>query len=316
MASTAIGVTSLPKPTTLSPTIHAYDPLTPQITSNDKSKNTSSSAPQTIILAYWMNAPQRALTKYTAQYRTLYPSARILTLQSSTGDFMRLPSLFTTLIASTTTKDRKNTTTTNTPLQPALDYLLLHHPPPNDTQQDHLQEKIHIHLFSNGGVHTTTTLLSSYKSTTGYTLPINSLLIDSAPGKPSLVGAFRAFSFILPKNVILKWIGKVLLGCMLLVMFGMRWVVGAEDEVSKGRRMLNDRSVVGDGVRRRCYVYSEGDGLVDWRDVEEHAVEAEGLFGGECVVRREKWGKASGHVEHMRVDGGRYWNLVREVIEG
>ncbi|CAK43743.1 hypothetical protein CBS63078_8755 [Aspergillus niger] len=291
-------MTSLPKPITLSPTVHAYDPLTPETT-------TSNNAPQTIILAYWMNAPQRALTKYTTQYRTLYPSARILTLQSSTGDFMRLPSLFT---FTSTTNDNKRTNSA----QPALDYILLHHPPGTPKEN----ERIHIHLFSNGGVHTTTTLLSTYKSTTGHTLPLTSLLIDSAPGKPSLIGAFRAFSFILPKNVLLKWVGKVLLGCMLLLMFGMRWVVGSEDEVSKGRRMLNDRSVVGESVRR-CYVYSEGDGLVDWRDVEEHAVEAEGVFGGGGgAVRKEKWGRGSGHVEHMRVDGGRYWKVVGEVVEG
>ncbi|GLA61659.1 hypothetical protein AtubIFM56815_002518 [Aspergillus tubingensis] len=301
-----IDMTSLPKPITLSPTIHVYDPLTPESTS------TSNNAPQTIILAYWMNAPQRALTKYTTQYRTLYPSARILTLQSSTGDFMRLPSLLSTF-ASTSNNENSNTN----PTQPALDYLLLHHPPTN-TPRESESERIHIHLFSNGGVYTTTTLLSSYKSTTGHTLPITSLLIDSAPGKPSLIGAFRAFSFGLPKNVVLKWVGMLLLGCMLLVMFGMRWVVGSEDGVSKGRRLLNDKSVVGEGVRR-CYIYSEGDGLVDWRDVEEHAREAERVFGdddGGVVVRREKWGRGSGHVEHMRVDAGRYWRVVGEVVEG
>ncbi|XRM39774.1 hypothetical protein ABZX51_003115 [Aspergillus tubingensis] len=168
-------MTSPPKPITLSPTIHVYDPLTPESTS------TSNNAPQTFILAYWMNAPQRALTKYTTQYRTLYPSARILTLQSSTGDFMRLPSLLSTFASTTTTTDNKN----QNPTQPALDYLLLHHQPTNTSPREN--ERIHIHLFSNGGVYTTTTLLSSYKSTTGNPLPITSLLIDSAPGKPSLV---------------------------------------------------------------------------------------------------------------------------------
>ncbi|RAK91629.1 indole-diterpene biosynthesis protein PaxU [Aspergillus costaricaensis CBS 115574] len=296
-----IDMTPLPKPITLSPTIHAYDPLTPESTS-------TSNAPQTIILAYWMNAPQRALTKYTTQYRTLYPRARILTLQSSTGDFMRLPSLLSSF---TSTSNNNNSNKNKNPTQPALDYLLLHHPPTNTS------ERIHIHLFSNGGVYTTTTLLSSYKTTTGHPLPITSLLIDSAPGKPSLVGAFRAFSFGLPKNVILKWVGRLLLGCMLLVMFGVRLVVGSEDGVSKGRRLLNDKSVVGERVRR-CYVYSEGDGLVEWRDVEEHAREAERVFGdddGGGLVRREKWGRGSGHVEHMRVDGRRYWRVVGEIIE-
>ncbi|PWY94905.1 hypothetical protein BO94DRAFT_447428, partial [Aspergillus sclerotioniger CBS 115572] len=247
--------------------------------------------PQTILLAFWMNAPPRALTKYIQHYQTLYPTARILTLHSTTRDFLLPPS----------------PSTQQTLLQPAVDYLLLQ----NQTRTKNQEQQgthIHIHLFSNGGIFTTTTLLSAYRHTTGHALPITSLIIDSAPGKPTLGGGFRAFSFILPGNVFLRVVGQVLLGMLLGVMFGVFWVFGVEDAVRLGRRRINDKELVGKGMGRRCYVYSEEDGLVEWRDVEEHADEAEELGLGS--VRREKF-VGSEHVAHMRVDGGRYWGVVR-----
>ncbi|OOF90296.1 hypothetical protein ASPCADRAFT_31505, partial [Aspergillus carbonarius ITEM 5010] len=242
--------------------------------------------PQTILLAFWMNAPPRALTKYIQHYQTLYPTARILTVHSTTRDFLFPPS----------------PSTQQTLLQPAVDYLLI--PPPPNQPKD---QGIHIHLFSNGGVFTTTTLLSAYRRTTGHALPITSILIDSAPGKPTLGGAFRAFSFILPGNFLLRVLGQVLLGVLLGVMFGTFWVCGVEDAVRLGRRRINDEGLVGKGSRR-CYVYSEDDELVEWKDVEEHADEAEELGLG--PVRREKF-MGSKHVAHMRVDEERYWRVVR-----
>ncbi|RAL02402.1 TMEM53 family protein, partial [Aspergillus ibericus CBS 121593] len=260
--------------------------------------------PHTILLAFWMNAPPRALTKYIQRYQTLYPSARILTLHSTTRDFLFPPS--------PTTQQRL--------LQPAVDYLLIQ---PQSQPQPQAENKentttIHIHLFSNGGIFTTTTLLSAYKHTTGHPLPISSMIIDSAPGKPTLAGAFRAFSFILPANFLLRVLGQVVLGVLLGVMFGGFWVLGVEDAVRLGRRRVNEGGLVGgisgkDGrLGRRCYVYSKEDGLVDWRDVEEHAREAEGLKGelGLEVVRRERF-VGSKHVAHMRGDEERYWRVVR-----
>lgn len=70
----------------------------------------------------------------------------------------------------------------------------------------------------------------------------------------------------------------------------------------------------GDEVKetRRCYIYSEEDELVDWRDVEDHARDAEEKG---FVVRREKV-VGSGHCAHARGEGGkRYWETVRETWE-
>ncbi|PYI03784.1 hypothetical protein BO78DRAFT_399481 [Aspergillus sclerotiicarbonarius CBS 121057] len=294
--------TTFPKPTKLSPTIYTYAPLT-TTTTTPPTKTTPTPAPQTILLAFWMNAPPRALTKYIQRYQALYPNARILTLHSNTRDFIFPPS--------PSTQQRL--------LQPAVDYLLI---PQTQTQNKDANEgdNIHIHLFSNGGIFTTTTLLSAYKHATGHALPISSMIIDSAPGKPTLAGGFRAFSFILPGNFLLRVLGQMVLGVLLGVMFGSFWVMGVEDAVSLGRRRVNEAELVrkGDGKwGRRCYVYSKEDGLVDWRDVEDHAQEAEMLKGelGLEVVRREKF-VGSKHVAHMRGDEERYWRVVREVVEG
>lgn len=83
------------------------------------------------------------------------------------------------------------------------------------------------------------------------------------------------------------------------------------DLVTRTRKVLNDREVV-DGRVRRLYVYSKGDELVDWRDVEDHAVEAKGRGWS---VEKERFGMESGHVGHMIVDRQRYWGAVRRAWE-
>ena len=48
-----------------------------------------------------------------------------------------------------------------------------------------------------------------------------------------------------------------------------------------------------------------------WRDVEDHADDAEARG---WVVRREEFG-GSMHVAHARVDEGRYWGIVKAVFD-
>lgn len=87
--------------------------------------------------------------------------------------------------------------------------------------------------------------------------------------------------------------------------------LGVPDPIEKLRRELNDRDVVKEASR--CYVYSEEDQLVGWRDVEDHAREAE-KRGFE--VRRERMVGGGGHCAHARGEGGkRYWEVVREAWE-
>lgn len=63
---------------------------------------------------------------------------------------------------------------------------------------------------------------------------------------------------------------------------------------------------------RRVYFYSEGDTMIDWRDVKMHA-EVARVRGFEVAL--EKF-EDSEHVAHARRDGERYWGIVRRTFEG
>lgn len=243
-----------------------------------------------ILLAFWMNAPPRALVKYVLEYRRLAPSAKIFFILSSTEDFT---------VRGTVSAQQAR-------VAPAVEAIRASVSPENP---------VFLHMFSNGGVCTTTHLLSMYKKTVGKPLSISSMIIDSAPGRATITAAARAFSYALPKMWILRFFSKVILYTA-LVFFGMlRKLTRMPDAVSRARRAINDKRLLhaanAKGVLRRCYLYSDADRLIDCKDVETHAVEAESKG---WIVQREKF-QGSQHVGHMRADPGRYWGIVAEYLQ-
>ncbi len=78
--------------------------------------------------------------------------------------------------------------------------------------------------------------------------------------------------------------------------------------MESARRSLNDEKLFGK-EGRRLYVYSTGDDMVRWQDVEEHAEEAREKG---YAVDLEKFGK-SGHAAHLILDPERYWRAVERV---
>ncbi|KAJ6171265.1 hypothetical protein N7470_000332 [Penicillium chermesinum] len=266
--STAQPPDTLPPSTNLTPTIFLNEP-------------TASTPSQTILLAFWMNAPVRTYTKYLAEYRRLAPAARIIYTTTSSRDFL--------LPTSTPALQKR--------LTPAVEVLRASPTP------------VHIHLFSNGGVFAVTTLLSAYKARACAPLPVSAILIDSAPGRASIREGLRAFSFALPRTFVLRVSGKAVLCALFVVVYTVNWVLRRPDAIQRGRIALNDSELVG-GDPARCYLYSDGDELVGWRDVEDHADEAE---GSGLRVRREKF-VGSPHVAHMKADPVRYWGVVREYL--
>jgi hypothetical protein len=93
-----------------------------------------------------------------------------------------------------------------------------------------------------------------------------------------------------------------------------RKLLRVPDPVTVARAAINDRSLVQaanpKGVLSRCYMYSDADELVNWRDVESHADASEARG---WVVRRELF-KGAPHVSHMKVEPERYWGIVREYL--
>ncbi|KAL2800509.1 hypothetical protein BJX66DRAFT_149925 [Aspergillus keveii] len=274
---------------TSSPPTIPLTKLSPQIFLSDPPDFKPSN--KLIILSLFMNAPLRISQKYIAHYRRLAPHTQILVLTSSTSDIILPPNQ----------KGRCQE------LAPALEVLsasLAAQASTSKATGDSKELSIHIHLFSNGGVYSTTSLLQSYRSATGHALPITSIILDSAPGIPGFVGGMRSFSAMLPRNIIFRSLGQI----SFLAILSFLWVIsclGFVDSVTAGRRAMNEKGLIG-GQPKRVYIYSNEDKMVDWEDVEEHAKEAE-ENGWEVQMERFE---GSGHVDHMRRDEGRYWGIV------
>ena len=83
------------------------------------------------------------------------------------------------------------------------------------------------------------------------------------------------------------------------------WVTGQEKIVDKVRQGLN-QSKLFDTAVARLYIYSTKDKLIDWKDVEEHAHDAEAVGYKTTLVKYLD----SGHTAHLMSDEKRYWGAV------
>lgn len=123
--------------------VHLLEP-----TQNTKSQD----EPDVILLVGWMQASTRHLAKYTSAYEKLYPSARILAVETVAADFFHSQSADLKRIA------------------PVLEIL---YGLPSDA-------KLLLHFFSNGGAWTTANIARAYQKRTGRPLPATALIL----GKP------------------------------------------------------------------------------------------------------------------------------------
>lgn len=267
-----------------------FTKLGPSVYIQEPKDTTTHDGRPVIFIAFWMNAPPRALAKYVVEHRRMIPSARIIFIRSSSNDFFF----------------RSTANAQQARVAPAVAALRAYVTP---------ETPAFMHLFSNGGVFGTTHLLKAYHQATGKPLPISSMIIDSAPGTASTSAAMKAFSYALPKLWIFRLIGKSALWITLVLIKIYQTITRSPDAVSLARKAINDTSLVqavnAKGVLTRCYIYSDMDDLVDWRDVEKHASESE---ASGWVVRREKF-QGTPHVGHMRAQPERYWFIVKEYLD-
>ncbi|KAJ5865042.1 uncharacterized protein N7529_006958 [Penicillium soppii] len=267
----------------------SFSKLTDSVYLQDPSGSSNKTNQPVIFIAFWMNAPPRALAKYVVEYRRIVPSARIIFVRNSSNDF---------LLRLSAQSQRARVT-------PAVEAMRGLVTPENP---------VFVHLFSNGGLSSTTHLLQAWKSATGSPLPVLAMILDSAPGNPSLRSGLKAFSFALPQMWILRLLGKSFIFVFLVLFKLIHALKIFPDPISLAREVVNDSSLVRaanpEGKLARCYIYSDADDLVDWRDTESHALEAE-VKG--WAVRREIF-KASPHVGHMRAEPDRYWGIVKEYL--
>jgi hypothetical protein len=272
MATTPPSSAAVPQFHRLSPSVLSYSP--PPGTPSDPSD------PSTILLFGWMDAPARALAKYTLTYTHLFPSSRILLVTSSSGDF----------IYRTFARQFQN-------LSPAL----------SKVRSDE-KKSLLLHSFSNGGAQHVVNLAMMYKKATGKLLPIKALVIDSAPGPGEYMRAIRCL--VTAYKTLVWWRRWIAVAgtYAVFMLLGEIWrLMGWRNRVVRIREELNnEKLIMKEG--RRVYIYGDGDEVIPVRDVEEHIQEARKKG---FLVRGERF-DGTAHVQHVRGEEERYWGVVTE----
>lgn len=262
--------------TPLSPNISVFypPPTTPL------SPTSTTPPPKLIILAPWHSAsPTPIATHLLAPHRALFPTTPILLVRTPRRHLL-LPSLaFRELAAFAVPVVRAVCPSTTTPRG---------------------DPDLLIHVFSAGGC----AALAHLRTLLAPHMPAHTVVFDSGPPRSAQRALLWSSTtrFFWP-----AWFWGLVLSVWL-------WVVGRVGGVARRQQagVHNERGGRARAEVRRTYVYSRGDGVVGWREVEGHAEEAR-RRGFE--VRMERF-EGTGHVGHGRGDMGRYWGAVRGAWEG
>lgn len=155
------------------------------------------------------------------------------------------------------------------------------------------------------------------------------VILDSCPGTGGIRQRGSAFVASI-KPPFLKSVALVPATMAFTALLGMLYLLGAPQPFSTMHaRLMSDSIVPGlsDYSTPRLYIYSEGDEVVEYRDVEAHihflqeALDADrrrrsefrGLIGSSNHIMVEKFGLDSPHVMHVRTDPVRYWTAIEKV---
>ncbi|TVY19872.1 hypothetical protein LARI1_G001745 [Lachnellula arida] len=269
--------------TASNPEFTRLNPLVSLYTPPDASASSNNNDPTTIIFFQWMGVgpKSRYLKSFYSHYQALYPSARIIAVQSLTEFFIY-----------TSNETRHNLVK---PVVAAINS----DPAP--------EKKILVHLISNGGSVGFTDVCHVYKQETGNVLPVKAIVLDSAPGESSFITAFHAFATALPKGL-LWYPGAALMAMWLGPWAAFHAVFGRQHILDKARMYLNDWTVV-DKNACRLYVYSAVDKLVLPSPIEKHAREAEAQGVNVRLLKEDD----ISHVQAMMRDTERYWKNVSDM---
>ncbi|CAN9107396.1 hypothetical protein CUC08_Gglean009899 [Alternaria sp. MG1] len=268
----------------IAPSIWELDPRSasvfPRLSSNDLT------APSLILLCTWTGAQNRYIAKYTAEYRVLFPSTRIMVITTSAKDLCF-----------------RNSARKQWRMRPAIECISNYQYLPEQTPG----AGILLHVFSEGGSNKACELAEAHYRFTGMRLPVSAICLDSTPGHPRYLRLCEALNKSLPQIPVLRHIAilfaSLVLGCIWMLYIGIK---GFENNViSRTRRRIIDPTYF-DPSAPRCYLYSKSDTLIAWQDVSEHVEETE--TAGIPVIDIPF--ETSEHVGHAKEDPLRYWDAV------
>ncbi|KAH6873130.1 hypothetical protein BKA58DRAFT_314373 [Alternaria rosae] len=268
----------------VAPSIWVYDPR-PMCRATPFSSQ-SLVAPSLILLCTWTGAQNRYIAKYTAEYRSLFPSSRIMVITTSAKDLCF-----------------RNSASKQCRMKPAIERISNY----QYLAAQGFDSGILLHVFSEGGSNKACELAEAHYRFTETRLPVSALCLDSTPGHPRYLRLCEALNKSLPQIPVLRHIAilfaSLVLGCIWILYIGIK---GFENNViSRTRKRIND-PVYFDPTAPRCYLYSKSDTLIAWQDVCEHVEQSASIGIPVTEVLFEK----SGHVGHAKEEPRRYWDAV------
>jgi hypothetical protein len=264
--------------TRLNSIVSVYEPGT-QYTNSDAALRSSftPTPPNTILILSWAGAAPRHIEKYVALYTAKFPTARIILTTSGMENFMYRSN----------EKQRRL-------VAPVIAGL-----------RDKPGDKLLVHVLSNGGAKQWATINTAYFNTTGHVLKNEVTIIDSAPGRARYRQSLTTLIRILPRQLVLRIPLSIAFAVIIGSMFLVDLFPGHENVMDVMRRELNDSRLMSESTRR-CYIYSAEDDTIGWKDVEDHARQAEASGWSVTVVKFN----GSQHVAHLRQDPIKYWQAI------
>jgi hypothetical protein len=232
-----------------------------------------------------MGAASKHILKYVVGYQSVFPTSPILMLTNSISD----------IVLRTPKYHKEN-------LKPAI--RLIH-----EVALTKQNPKILLHLFSNGGAHHITHLAFLYRRQYRTPLPVTGMVLDSAPGRATYGRSVKALSIGLPRFILLRVIGLLVIHFLCTLMWIRHHVFRQENIITKVRRQLIDPELFPTAAQR-VYIYSKTDEMVGWEHVEWNAKQA---AQNGYSVRTERY-ENSKHVGHLMKDSDRYWDAVRGAL--
>ncbi|KAM7189428.1 Eukaryotic protein of unknown function (DUF829) domain containing protein [Naviculisporaceae sp. PSN 640] len=268
-----------------------------------------SPAPRLVLLASWMGAREAHIAKYVRPYQSLFPSTPILLLRFETRHFWpTFPwkrRLYLDEYAAAV------------PILRSVAEELQTSPFSSDKKSP----EILIHIWSNGGSISLTTVYDLYKKATTVHFPRHAIVFDSTPGlfryQASIIVMTQGIKSGLVRLLVTPlfhffsawyWFFHIFLG---------RWIPRLKGFLETVADRHNDLSPELGGRAltevRRSYIYGPGDDVIWEEHVEGHAEDAKQK--GLAQVRLERF-VGTKHVQHVRGDEERYWRIVKETWEG
>jgi hypothetical protein len=210
-----------------------------------------------IILATWLGAASKHITKYTTAYAELAPTSRILLVQTPVA------ALFRTFAA------RRQA------LRSAVKVIRAVCEECGDARPHIL-----LHAFSNAGALTVATLSHIFSEEYEMPLPVVGVIFDSSFAKGGYKQNYNSSLDSLPAGLMFKIAGPPIANVMILLQ-ELSIAIGRYERPEEYlRKSVLDERLLGvgepgeEGHKRICYIASKADTTIPWEDVLSHAEKA------------------------------------------